>query len=281
MVGRPGWYPSARQGQYPISPHIYLGSAHLQFIYLQRLLCLFLLRSLLTVQCRLPVSLSLPFFFPTPPADYEEAAAAAVEAIEAGAAGVATSQRKTPKRICRFPGCNKTVKSQGACIRHGAKPKGCKVKDCPKQAQGNYDGMCKKCYNAIHNPKPPPIEEPPLEPTGQSVYDEIIPASVAWKAPKNKRAPVVEQQQHMGMPDPMMMPALPPIGGGGGGGAAAMAAAAAPAETPADVMPLIAHLRKYAHLEAGWHRKQERAARALPPPPGTSTQFETWERQRE
>lgn len=227
-----------------------------------------------------------PFFFPTPPADYEEAAAAAVEAIEAGAAcapvppeAVGTSQRKTPKRICRFPGCNKTVKSQGACQRHGARPKQCKVKDCPKQAQGNYDGMCKKCYNDIHNPKPPPIEGQPLQPTGQSVYDEIIPASVAWKAPKNKRAPVVEQQ-HMGMPDPMMMPALPLIGSSAGG-AAAMAAAPAPTENPADVMPLIAHLRKYAHLEAGWHRKQERAARGLPPPPGTSTQFETWERQRE
>ena len=39
-VGRPGlrWYPSAR---YPLAPHIYLGSAHLQFIYLQRLLCSF------------------------------------------------------------------------------------------------------------------------------------------------------------------------------------------------------------------------------------------------
>ena len=232
------------------------------------------------------ISLSPPFFFPTPPADYEEAAAAAVEAIEAGAAGLpvppeaaGTSQRKTPKRICSFPGCNKTVKSQGACQRHGARPKQCKVKDCPKQAQGNFDGMCKKHYNEIHNPKPPPIEGPALQPTGQSAYDEIIPASVAWKAPKNKRAPVVEQQ-HMGMPDPMMMPALPLIGGGAGG-AAAMAAAPAPTENPADIMPLIAHLRKYAHLEAGWHRKQERAARALPPPPGTSTQFETWERQRE
>mmetsp|Transcript_29823 Transcript_29823/g.87010 ORF Transcript_29823/g.87010 Transcript_29823/m.87010 type:complete len:374 (+) Transcript_29823:103-1224(+) len=127
-----------------------------------------------------------------------EAAAAAVEAIEAGAAAAAPvppavpaaagTKRKTPRRLCRFPGCTKVVKSQGACQRHGAKPKQCKMENCTKQAQGNFDGMCKRHFNRLNNPRPPPgPEEPPLQPTGQSVYDEIIPASVAWKMPKNKR----------------------------------------------------------------------------------------------
>lgn len=80
-----------------------------------------------------------------------EAAAAAVEAIEAGAedapdaaAAPATADAKRkvsrPKRLCRFPGCNKVVKSQGACQKHGAKPKKCKVPDCNRQSQGNFDG---------------------------------------------------------------------------------------------------------------------------------------------
>jgi len=226
-----------------------------------------------------------------------EAAAAAVEAIEAGAAAAAPvppavpaaagNKRKTPRRLCRFPGCTKVVKSQGACQRHGAKPKQCKMENCTKQAQGNFDGMCKRHFNRLNNPRPPPgPEEPPLQPTGQSVYDEIIPASVAWKMPKNKRGTgvgvgAVEHQQ-MEMPDPSCFSIasgtmMPPLNSAAA--AAVVAAAPPPAEVPGDAMPIIAHLRKYAHLEAGWHRKQERAARGLPPPPGTSTQLDTWERQ--
>jgi len=49
---------------------------------------------------------------------------------------------KHKRRYCRAEGCTKIVKSQGLCQRHGAKPRGCKVKGCPKQAQGNFDGMC-------------------------------------------------------------------------------------------------------------------------------------------
>ena len=44
------------------------------------------------------------------------------------------------KRICKFPGCTKTVKAQGHCQRHGAKTKRCKVPDCTSQAQGSHDG---------------------------------------------------------------------------------------------------------------------------------------------
>jgi hypothetical protein len=36
------------------------------------------------------------------------------------------SNRK--KRLCRFPGCTRVIKSQGHCQRHGAKAKRCKVR---------------------------------------------------------------------------------------------------------------------------------------------------------
>jgi len=48
------------------------------------------------------------------------------------------------RRFCRVEGCSRIVKSQGLCQGHGAKPRGCKVTGCPKQAQGNFDGMCSK-----------------------------------------------------------------------------------------------------------------------------------------
>ena len=47
---------------------------------------------------------------------------------------------KHKRRFCKVEGCERIVKSQGLCQRHGAKPRLCKVKDCTKQAQGNFDG---------------------------------------------------------------------------------------------------------------------------------------------
>jgi hypothetical protein len=51
---------------------------------------------------------------------------------------------KHKRRYCRTDGCHRIVKSQGLCQRHGAKPKKCKIDECPKQAQGNFHGMCSK-----------------------------------------------------------------------------------------------------------------------------------------
>ena len=50
------------------------------------------------------------------------------------------------KRLCKFPGCTKVIKSQGHCQKHGAKPKRCKVDGCDKQAQGTHGGMCKRHF---------------------------------------------------------------------------------------------------------------------------------------
>ena len=149
-------------------------------------------------------------------------------------------QRKTPRRQCRFPGCTKTIKSQGHCQKHGAKAKRCKVEGCEKQAQGTHDGMCKRHWKEVNQPRqsqPKPADLAPM-PTGPSIYDTIVPTSIAWKASKRKG-------EHEGR----------------------------------DVMPLVAHLRDNSHLEAGWHRNQERLSRGIKPTATPAAQFEPWERQ--
>ena len=55
-------------------------------------------------------------------------------------AHVAADAVAKKKRLCRYPGCVKVIKSQGHCQRHGAKAKRCKVEGCDKQAQGTHDG---------------------------------------------------------------------------------------------------------------------------------------------
>ena len=51
-----------------------------------------------------------------------------------------TSRGNKTKRFCKFPGCQRVVKSQGHCQRHGAKAKRCRAEGCDKQAQGTFDG---------------------------------------------------------------------------------------------------------------------------------------------
>ncbi len=59
----------------------------------------------------------------------------------------ATSTSKSSKRLCHFPGCQRTIKSQRHCQKHGAVVKKCKVENCAKQAQGRHEGMCKRHWN--------------------------------------------------------------------------------------------------------------------------------------
>lgn len=48
------------------------------------------------------------------------------------------------RRFCNVLDCNRLVKSQGVCQRHGAATKKCKVSGCIKQAQGSFLSMCSK-----------------------------------------------------------------------------------------------------------------------------------------
>jgi hypothetical protein len=148
---------------------------------------------------------------------------------------------KHKRRYCRAVGCTKIVKSQGLCQRHGAKPRKCRVESCAKQAQGNFDGMCKSHFKADKRetaplpPKPNPFFAPEAPPAaGESVYDRILPASLAWN----------------------------PI-------------------TSVGEMPLIEHFRQGFLLELApaWHRNEERRARGLWPVHNPATQLEGWERE--
>eukprot|EP00536_Pseudo-nitzschia_multiseries_P015269 jgi/Psemu1/217378/e_gw1.849.20.1 len=103
---------------------------------------------------------------------------------------------KHKRRYCRIEGCNSIVKSQGLCQRHGAKPKTCKVPGCTKQAQGNFDKMCKAHFKAMKR-KTTPIPKventdvpPPAE--GFSVYDEILPKSIL----DTRKLPLIVHLKH-------------------------------------------------------------------------------------
>jgi hypothetical protein len=148
---------------------------------------------------------------------------------------------KHKRRYCRTEGCTRIVKSQGLCQRHGAKPRQCRVANCGKQAQGNFDGMCKSHFKADKRettplpPKPNPISDPEPPPAaGESVYDRILPASLSWN----------------------------PV-------------------TSAGEMPLIEHFKQGFLLNKppAWHRNEERRARGLWPVHDAAMQLEGWERE--
>ena len=89
---------------------------------------------------------------------------------------------KHKRRFCRIEGCTRIVKSQGLCQRHGAKPRKCKIEGCEKQAQGNFDKMCKSHFKAMKRATTPlpkvdnTASPPPAQ--GESVYDKVLPASI-------------------------------------------------------------------------------------------------------
>lgn len=68
----------------------------------------------------------------------EEGESALATALDTSAIVAAAIVKK--KRLCRYPGCTKVIKSQGHCQRHGARARRCKVEGCEKQAQGTHDG---------------------------------------------------------------------------------------------------------------------------------------------
>jgi hypothetical protein len=107
---------------------------------------------------------------------------------------------KHKRRYCRIEGCGRIVKSQGLCQRHGATPKTCKVEGCTKQAQGNFDKMCKAHFKAMKRettpiPKvvktaiPPPVQ-------GFSVYDDILPRSISYSPVKGSVMPLIAHLKH-------------------------------------------------------------------------------------
>ncbi|GKY94671.1 hypothetical protein MPSEU_000432500 [Mayamaea pseudoterrestris] len=119
------------------------------------------------------------------------------------AAALLNAQRavKHKRRYCRYLGCTRIVKSQGLCQRHGATPRKCRVSDCTKQAQGNFDGMCKSHFRSYKRETTPlpkhDVTQAQVIPLGiESVYDRILPQSVAWHANLNTPMPLIQHLKH-------------------------------------------------------------------------------------
>lgn len=186
-----------------------------------------------------------------------EAAPVVLAAVPPDVAADALAKKK---RLCRYPGCTKVIKSQGHCQRHGAKAKRCKVESCEKQAQGTHDGMCKRHWKATNFPDEITNKGvTPPEPEGESVYDSILPMSIAYR-PVQLKAIVPVSVEDASKHDLLDPPAAPP---------------------GFQTMPLVAHLKEgtIAGKPAGWHRNAERRARGMFPVKGLSVQLEPWERQ--
>lgn len=102
-----------------------------------------------------------------------------------------TAAAARKKRICKFPGCTRVVKSQGYCQGHGAKAKRCSVKGCDKQAQATHEGMCKRHWKLKYLPGPQDAllnggnastnndNDEPQPP--KSVYENVLPQSIAYR----------------------------------------------------------------------------------------------------
>jgi hypothetical protein len=211
-------------------------------------------------------------------------AAAAVVARAAAQVGVDMAVSSRKKRLCRFPGCPKVIKSQGHCQRHGAKTKRCKVEGCDKQAQGTHEGMCKRHWRAFNFPESAHAlkvtaeeaakETEPPPPSGVSVYESILPASIAYRP--NASAPIVASNVVVAAAASAGKKASTSTSNSPDG----RASASATASPSTAIMPLIAHLRQGAlNEQVGWHRNAERRARGMFPVASLSTQLEPWERQ--
>lgn len=222
-----------------------------------------------------------------------------------------TAAAASRKRLCRFPGCERVIKSQGHCQRHGARAKRCRYPGgCDKQAQGTHEGMCKRHWRIVQNQnKPTDLLIPsnssktrlaaPPPPTGTSVYEFIIPDSMAFRPTpqqifsllttvNNHTAPV--HTNTISNPDDddtntptetepstMFEPTVPPQYDS----RLHHANGELPLPTPQQllVMPLVHYLAANQHLPAGWHRIHERRTRGVYPITSITTQLESWERQ--
>jgi len=192
------------------------------------------------------------------------------------------SDTNRKKRLCRFPGCTRVIKSQGHCQRHGAKAKRCKVEGCDKQAQGTHNGMCKRHWRAVHfpdqvaakaeNARKKELEEQPPPPFGESVYDNVLPASIAYRPSFASHQFQLDKTNAGGTSEPPTDMA---------------ASVSTPTSTDtqkptptAALMPLVNFLRDGAlHKEIGWHRQAERRARGIVQCASLSVHMEPWEKQ--
>ena len=145
---------------------------------------------------------------------------------------------KHKRRFCRVEGCTRVIKAQGVCQRHGAKPSVCKVEGCTKQAQGSFNGMCKKHHSELNRtgtvqPVVVAAAAAPVVPVADattSVYEGVLPSSIRTS------------------------------------------------EESTEVPPIVYFLREGLTKPIAWHRSEERQARGYPPIKNPSVPLEVWER---
>ncbi len=197
--------------------------------------------------------------------------------------------RKTPKRICRFPGCPNVVKSQGHCQKHGAIVKKCVVEGCKKQSQGVRTGhMCiqhhkdslegndtssssggggngggdnnDNCGEGIVDRR-----------TLISIYDTVMPNSIGWRqgmTPKNNNTKTTTSTTFPESTTTLSTATAPTV-------QQASTTTTTATQQDNDEMPLVGYLRNGLVLEPGWHRKHERIIRDPKNPLKSLTEFYT------
>ena len=202
---------------------------------------------------------------------------------------------KHKRRFCKVEGCSRIVKSQGVCQRHGAKPCKCRVDGCNKQAQGNFNGMCKAHFrespqggaqadkDGTNNPvcrvvstnwgaalarngNAPPellVSQDTTTTSSSTTHPENNGSQGRTDSPtldRSHQAPRVLSFHK----DSAYATSIPASIGWSAG------------STEETNMPLVQALAQGSSQPAGWHRNAERAARSLEPvPPGTA--LEGWE----
>ncbi|KAL3801116.1 hypothetical protein HJC23_002409 [Cyclotella cryptica] len=169
------------------------------------------------------------------------------------------------------------IKSHGHCQKHGAKPKRCKVPGCEAQRQSGYDDMCKRHWRYLAAP-PEMRKEPPktaeekrmVEPRGKSVYDDILPASFAWRGEQGGKFIKVKKVK---------------VDSGDDSDSVSNDDEEATKKSEdydveySETLPLAKFLEDNSHLEAGWHRRNECLAKGLMPPSSLKCKLEAWEKQ--
>ena len=210
--------------------------------------------------------------------------------MESKAATPSRPPTKHKRRFCRVEGCERIVKSQGLCQRHGAKPCKCKVEGCTKQSQGNYNGMCKAHFRqlpngTLSNPSSPgslqgkatlcrsvTLTAPALDKVPTSL-GELAASLSLESSQKNQKKSTVNSKFGSNKPLRVLSfeehsayhQVIP-----------ASIAWDPQSETP---MPLIACLKAgYDDRKpSGWHRNEERAARNLTTVVSAQNPLESWE----
>uniref|UniRef100_A0A7S3PDD9 Uncharacterized protein n=1 Tax=Amphora coffeiformis TaxID=265554 RepID=A0A7S3PDD9_9STRA len=211
---------------------------------------------------------------------------------------VATPSRpptKHKRRFCKVEGCERIVKSQGLCQRHGAKPCKCKVPGCGKQAQGNFAKMCKAHFrqggDSMEVCSPVSIksrasmdnqaflEASAITLSGTIFNNQKAGTPVAAAAAAAPRANVVSKvpQDNVNKNGDTKFPRVLSYHPNTAYDQVIPASIAWDPQSGSP-MPLLACLQAgMLEKPTGWHRAEERATRSLPPVTTPQDSLEPWE----